>query len=163
MAGLTRTIVWLVIIVLATAAGYLAIEGWRDAILGAGVAFVVWIVASKMFERLARFRSGRVSLFDGALRRPEAAPERPADLAAVERVFGWRSYAPDEFDSKIRPVVRRLVEWRLLETAGVDLTSDPERAATLLGPRLREELIEGREGRADTGYIAELIDEVEAL
>ncbi|MGH2756100.1 MAG: hypothetical protein ACRDLB_16940 [Actinomycetota bacterium] len=163
MAGIARTLASVVIIVLATAAGYIAIGGWRDAILGGGVALIAWIVAAKMFERLTRFRSARVSLFDRALRKPETGPERPADLAAVERLFGWRSYAPDEFDSRIRPFLERLVERRLLERTGADLTSDPGRMAGLLGPRLRAALIDRDEVRADTGSLMALIDEVEAL
>jgi type IV secretory pathway TrbD component len=163
VAGMTRTIVSLTLVALATAGGYLAIEAWRDAIAGAGIALSLWIVASKVFQRIARFRPPRTSLFDSAMRSVEPRPDRPADLQAIERLFGWRTYAPDEFDGRIRPFIRRLVDSRLQDRAGVDLSSDFDRAVTLLGPNLRQLLVERREVHADTAQIASLIDEVEAL
>jgi hypothetical protein len=160
---MTRTIVSITLIGMATAAGYLAIKGWRDAILGAGIALVLWIVASRVFRRLGRFRPPRVSLFDRALHVPAMRPGRPADLEAVERVFGWRSYAPDEFEHRIKPFIRRLVERRLLDHRGIDLSADPERATAHLGPHLRGSLFEARETRAETRDIATLVDEVVAI
>lgn len=163
MAGMTRTIVVLVLIVVATAAGYLSIEGWRNAILGAGIAAVLWIVATRILKSLGRFRHPKISLFDRALRAPRSGPGRPADLEGVERLFGWRTYAPDEFNNRIRPFILRLVNRRLMDRRGVDTSTDPERAAVYMGPALRALLLERTEERSDTRRIAELIDEVEAL
>jgi hypothetical protein len=121
------------------------------------------MVASKTLRRMRRFRPPRVSLFDRALQTFAPAPERPADLAAIERAFGWKSYAPDEFDSRIRPVIQRLAERRLMDRRGIDLASDPKGAASYLGPHLRAVLVDRRETRVDTPQIATLIEEVEAL
>ena len=163
MAGLTRTIVILAIIASATAAGYFSIEGWRNAILGAGIAGAAWVVSSRLFRHLGRFRQPKASLFDRALHISDAGPDRPADLEAVERLFGWRTYAPDEFDKRIRPSILKLVERRLIDRHGIDPTTDPERARPHLGPELRALLIEREEMGADTRALAVLIDEVEAL
>lgn len=163
MAGLIRTIVIVGLVVIATAAGYLSIEAWRDAILGGGIAIILWIVASKVIASMGRFRAPRTSLFDRALQVQEAGPDRPADLASVERLFGWRNYAPDEFNSRIRPFISRLVDRRLSDKRGVELSNDPESAATYLGPNLRALLVDRVDAPADTARIAALIDEVEAL
>jgi hypothetical protein len=56
-----------------------------------------------------------------------------------------------------------LVDRRLQDRAGIDLASNPERAATYLGPHLRELLIERLDMRAETRDIAVLVDEVEAI
>ena len=163
MAGLTRTVLTLILIAFVTAAGYFSIEGWRDAILGAGIAAAAWIVSSRLFRHLARFKQPKASLFDRALNVPDASPGRPADLEAVERLFGWRSYAPDEFDKRIRPFVLRLVERRLVDRRGIDPTSDPERAREYLGPELQALLLDRADRGADTQRLTLLIDEVEAL
>jgi hypothetical protein len=163
VAGVTRNIVLLVIIAFVTAAGYFSIEGWRNAILGAGIAAATWVVSSRLFRHLGRFRQPRGSLFDRALHVSDEGPGRPADLEAVERLFGWRTYAPDEFDKRIRPSILRLVERRLMDRRGIDPTTDPERAREHLGPELQALLLERAETGADTQRLSSLIDEVEAI
>ena len=163
MAGMTRTIIYGVLIVFATAVSYLSIRGWRDAILGAGITLLAWLIASRTYERLRRFKPARVSLFDRALVVAEVQPSRPADLEATERLFGWRTYAPDEFDSRIRPFVQRLVARRLFDRHDVDLASEPERAARFLGPQLNEVLIEERQMPSNTEHLSLLVDEIEAI
>ena len=163
MAGLTETILTLVFVAFVTAAGYFSIEGWRNAILGAGIAAGAWIVSVRLFRHLGRFRPPKASLFDRALHVPDESPGRPADLEAVERLFGWRSYASDEFDKRIRPFVLRLADQRMMDRRGFGPTTDPERAREFLGPELQALLLERADMGADTRKLTALIDEVEAL
>lgn len=58
------------------------------------------------------------------------------DYRKVLDALSWAAVSPRHYDVVTRPVLQRLAAGRLAERHGVDLVTDPERAAALLGPEV---------------------------
>jgi hypothetical protein len=106
--------------------------------------------------------------FDEVLRVRTRDAERPPDLVALERLFGWPSFAPDEFDVRLRPVLARLAVSRLAATGRLDQDADPAAAHDLVPPELVGVVAPHygpRQPRADLGPedVARLVDLIERL
>jgi hypothetical protein len=94
----------------------------------------VLVVGGVILAGLARaFRRSRVpaSQFERALRRRERPPERPDQLARLERTVELAAASGFYVHSLLRPVVRRIVEARLVERQGAAL---PETLRDLVRP-----------------------------
>ena len=131
---------------------------------------VLALLAAVLLEIVARARrhAGRTgSLLDGPLDTPIPAQQRPSDLADLERALGWRTYEEREFDRRVRPVLKRLLLYRLRTRHGIDPSTDLRTTRRLLDPTLME-LIEPpaaspERSKRSTADISALMDRIEAL
>ncbi|HEX2236713.1 MAG TPA: hypothetical protein VHK89_10595, partial [Actinomycetota bacterium] len=117
--------------------------------------------------RLADARAAAPSSFTMVARAPSRVTDRPPDLEALERTFGWGSYSRQDFDHRIRPVLVRLAASRLRETHGIDLERDPDAARDEVPGALRW-LVEGGEPPArgpavTTDDLVAVVDEIERI
>ena len=105
--------------------------------------------------------------FERAMRRPERSPNRPEDLARLERALGWGVYEPADFEVRVRPLLRSLIAGRLADRRGIDLERQPGEAARALGPELWEIARPSGEtsvgANVDTAYISALVSRIEEL
>ena len=108
----------------------------------------------------AGLRAARPSPFEEARVLTRVTPARPPDLEALERTLGWGSYARRDFDHRVRPVLRRLLAFKLLAAHGLDPEVDPAGAQALLPDDLRW-LLETRGSDEDAGVI--VTEEIESL
>jgi hypothetical protein len=99
------------------------------------------------------------SVYEQALRRPVRGPVRPEDLRSAERAFGWRRYAPRDFDHLLRGTLKQITEHRLMESGRSRASADPELVA-LLGPEQAEELYDSPITTADLDRIVTRIEEL---
>ncbi|MDP9226427.1 MAG: hypothetical protein M3P18_21830 [Actinomycetota bacterium] len=138
---------------------------------------LIWKLALVGFFGLALLeilaRSRRLATADPQeLERPltqgVVALQRPPDLVAMESLVGWRTFEVQDFEHRIRPLLRRVAAARLLTHRGIDLTADPK-ALARLDPTLDEvlsDVIEDRSGLPkliDSAFIEALLDKLEAL
>jgi hypothetical protein len=131
---------------------------------------VLGLLAAVLLEIAARGRrySSRTrSLLDGPLETAPPAPQTPSDLADLERALGWRTYEQREFDHRVRPVLGRLLTYRIRARHGIDPATDPAAARRLLDPALMELIDPPPEtsgpGTRSTADIASLVDRIEEL
>jgi hypothetical protein len=76
---------------------------------------------------VAREMTGRgPSEFEQVLERPPGKSGRPPDLLRLERSLGWERYEARDFNVRVRPRLRALLEWRIKEVWGFDLDAQPE-------------------------------------
>ena len=163
-----RPITWIALlagtgIVISLSDPTVAPAAWAAVIL----VVLAWLGAG-IVGRLAAVRSERAGRFERALEVADRRMERPADLVRMERSLAWRTYSTTEFDIRVRPVLCRLADYKLLERHGVDLAREPDRAHDLLPERLRAFLTEERSAprpkdRIDAAEIALLVREIEAI
>lgn len=117
----------LALIALTTVLAQAAIKGWRAAIIAAGLSLGALVVGTRLLGRLRAMRLPGASPFDRATSRIAVPQTRPADLVAIERSFGWKSYDPEEFEQRIKPQLVRAHRLVVLERYSVVPGSDPER------------------------------------
>ena len=121
-------------------------------------AWAVLVLLSAGSETARRVRSLSDpwrSPFEEAMRVSSTGPERPADLRRLERTMGVRVFEPREFDVRVRPLLREVIEHRRKRSSS-DLSP---LLIALAGPRPSEEIFEGDIEIPD---IASALDEIEA-
>jgi hypothetical protein len=127
------------------------------------VELIVWAWALLVFLYAGSAAAHRVrsltdpwkSPFEEAMHVNAPRPERPADLRRLERTMGVRVFEPREFDVRVRPLLREVIEHRRARSSS-DL--GPLLIA-LAGPQPAEEIFEGDIEIPD---IASALDEIEA-
>jgi hypothetical protein len=140
---------------------------WR-ATIAVGAALALLAAASVgLGAWLARARAATPSPFASVARSSARRTDRPPDLEVLERTLGWGSYSRRDFDHRIRPLLVRLVAFKLQETRGIDLDRDPAAARAALPGSLRW-LVEGGDpparGRAvTTDDLVGMVDEIERI
>jgi hypothetical protein len=135
----------------------------------------VWLVAvlalalGVALDRLRHAMPHRRSGFDAAFVPAPPTFARPASLSRVEREVTLATGTAFDVHYRLRPMVRDLAAGLLLRR-GVDLDRSPERAETLLGPRLWELTRPDRpapEDRTAAGLrvadIARVVEDLEGL
>lgn len=126
------------------------------------VGLVVWVWALLAFlyagvavaRRVRSLSDPWSSSFEEAMRVSPARSERPTDLQRLERTIGVGVFEPREFDLRVRPLLRGLIEHRRARSSS-DLS--PYLGA-LAGPQPADEIFEGNIAISD---IATALDEIE--
>jgi len=140
---------------------------WRSTLAAAAALLLFTVVGSRVTAWAASRRARSSMPFEHTRRVAPARPERPPDLEALERTLSWRRYSSRDFDHRVRPLLRRLVRYKLLAARGIDLDAHPDAARALLPPRLTWATEDGPAGEPDevvtTARIARLLDDIEAL
>jgi hypothetical protein len=103
-------------------------------ILAAYVLLVAAIALAALL-RSAREESewAEASLFEHALRRPQAAPSRPPQLVRLEREITLGSANTANLETRLLPILREAAAARLAARHNVALERRPEAARRLLG------------------------------
>jgi hypothetical protein len=157
-----------VLIAVGATTASLVLPGWRSVFAGAAALLVFTAIAGRLLAELTALRVLRPGPFDEALERPARSPERPPDLVRLERTLSWRVYSRRDFDHRVRPVLKRLVDYKLRSGHGIALERQPELAREKLPGGLRTLIDEPRAGEfeggvVDTDTVARLVDEIERL
>ena len=135
----------------------------RAAIAAAASLVIVALVAAQVIAWSGSLRATAPSAYERALKRPNELPERPPDLEELERALGWGSYSRRDFDHRVKPVLERLVSYKLMSAGGAEAHRpagegllEPERDASGTARGSQEPWI-------DTPALARLLDRIEAL
>lgn len=127
------------------------------------VELIVWAWALLVFLYAGNAAARRVwslsdpwkSPFEEAMDVNTPHPERPADLRRLERTIGVRVFEPREFDVRVRPLLREVIEHRRARRSS---ELSPLLIA-LAGPQPAEEIFGGDIEISD---IASTLDDIEA-
>ena len=127
------------------------------------VEMIVWAWALVVFLHAGNAAARRVrslsdpwkSPFEEAMRVNTPRPERPADLRRLERTMGVRVFEPREFDVRVRPLLKELIEHRRARRSA-DLSP---LLNALVGPEPADVIFEANIQVPD---IASVLDELEA-
>jgi hypothetical protein len=142
---------------------WLSWPGGRTAVVAGALCalFVVGLV--RLGAEAAAMRPAGESEFDEAMKPLRSARPPPEDLKRAERVFGWRRYSPEDFEHRIRPLLRHLIRVRVLARGSSDPTRDPTAAESL--PRSLREITHGPapETALDNSRLELIVEEIEAL
>ncbi|CAN5569405.1 hypothetical protein BH24ACT26_BH24ACT26_10890 [soil metagenome] len=109
---------------------------WRPVIAASAALLVFLVGTNHVAAQIASFRSARPSVFDQALAPPSGGPQRPPDLESLERMLGWKTYSRRDFDHRVRPVLYRLLAYRLSAARGINLETQRDAAAQALPAEL---------------------------
>ena len=121
-----------------------------------GWALLVLLFASSAAARRVRSLSDPwKSPFEEAMGVNAPRPGRPADLRRLERTMGVRIFEPREFDVRVRPLLREMIEHRRTRSSA-ELSAF---LTALAGPQPAEEIFEGDIEIPD---IASALDEIDA-
>ena len=74
--------------------------------------------------------------FETELRQPAAVPTEIASLRAVDNTVRLGSASAFGLELRLKPLLRELARWRLLQNRGVDLDASPDAARRILGEPL---------------------------
>jgi hypothetical protein len=159
------------LVVAAVVTGSVALPEWRASILTGGALLLFVLFAEELVGELSSLRAARSGVFEQALKASSYPPERPPDLIRLERLLGWKTYSPTDIDHRIRPVLRRLVAYKLRARHGIDLERRPDIALRVLPPDLywlvspstAGEAIAGADEVVTTAHIARVVDAIEEL
>lgn len=100
-------------IALVAGCGSLLAPGWvREIWTAAGMLGTATIVL-EILAALSGLKRRSPSVFEEALHLSGGLAPRPADLEALERALGWRTYSGAEYDHRVRPILRRSAIQRL--------------------------------------------------
>jgi hypothetical protein len=143
----------------------LVLPAWRAAIATVSVLALFAVTAIETVWALSSGTRGRRDFTEIRPRVHEL--QRPPDLESLERTFGWKTYSRRDFDHRVRPLLVRLIEHRLIASRGITLAKQPLEARAALPEELRA-LIDGAtpSSAADpvtTARIARLLDAIEAI
>ncbi|MFN2490404.1 MAG: hypothetical protein ABR529_11840 [Actinomycetota bacterium] len=164
ISGVVRTSATLVALALLAS---LAAPGWRSSIAAVTAVLLFAVVARRLAARVAAARTASPSLFDDVSAPARRHAARPPDLEALERTLGWGSYSERDYTHGLRPVLRRMIAYKLLVSTGVDLHGQPDAARAALPESLAwivaDKGTAGAPGPIDTQLIAYLVGEIERL
>lgn len=141
---------------------------WRSVIVAVSVMAGFVALAARTTGTLAAFAPHRPGPFDRALESPRGRPGRPSDLEAIERAVGWRKYSRRDFELRVRPLLRRLIAYKLSATRRIDVGREPEAARRALPADLHWVMDDNWTPRdpelaVDTSDIADVVDAIDAL
>lgn len=131
-------------------AGALLAPGWVREISTIATFAAVAAIVGEILVGFGDAKRRSPSIFEEALRTRPPTRARPADLEALERAFGWRTYSGPEYDHRVRPILRYFAVRRL----GTNQPS--ERLARLVGEHQTSESVRTQE-------IAYTVSEIEGL
>jgi hypothetical protein len=98
-------------------------------LLYVGGVVLLTLVAATSSVAGSEFRSE----FDAALHAPPARPERPRELARLEREVYLAESSAFYLHYRLRPTLRVIAAQRLRDTRGIDLDGQPDAARDALG------------------------------
>ena len=153
-----RASLW--IAVLAAVAGLL-LPFARASIVAGAALLVVALVAGQTIAWAGALRSPETSQYARALERHEEPTERPEDLEALERTLGWKWYSQRDFEHRVKPLLERLLVYKLMSSRGLERPGLGERLE-LPEPLALDEPSRSAERWADTTSIGRLLDRIES-
>ena len=139
-----------IVIALVAGGSLLLAPGFRREIWAASALAVATVFLTHVIALIAAGKMGERSAYEEALAVPTRPVERPADLQALERAFGWRIYSGAEYDHRLRPVLKRAARSRL------GVSNPPPAIADLLSDRPTSDSVR-------TAQIAGTVSEIEGL
>ena len=110
----------------------------RIAVLVVGIA-----IAALYLRRSGPATRSTPERFEEELRRPVEEPPLVPGIRAVEMAVRLSTASGQDFEVRMKPMLRDLAAWRLLGNRGVDIDARPEAAGKLLGEPLAR-LIDNR-------------------
>ena len=153
-----RAALW--IAVLAGIAGAL-LPFARGSIAAGAALMLVALVAGQVAVWSGSMRATGPSIYELARKRLGEPPERPEDLEQLERTLGWRVYSKRDFDHRVRPLLERLLTYKVLASRG----APPADAGNEIDELLRTDADATRSqpegGRVATADLARLIGYIE--
>jgi hypothetical protein len=124
----------------------------RATIVQVSALVLLAIAMSELAARALPRRKDKRWLLDGSLREDITGAHRPNDLVELENAFGWGSYGPRDFTTRVRPLLRELTTYRL----GTERPVPPALLAVMDDDAEIPE-------RLTTRDIDRLVDEIEGL
>lgn len=103
----------------------------RLAILALGI-----VAAWPLARRSAAVTRSTPERFETELRQPAAVATEIASLRAVDNTVRLGSASAFGLELRLKPLLRELARWRLLQNRGVDLDASPEAARRIMGEPL---------------------------
>jgi hypothetical protein len=111
----------------------------RQRLLDGYVLFVGSLLILGLVRATSRAgRSGDASLYERALRRQGRRPERPRELAKLEREVALAAGSSFDVHFRLRPVLREVAAHRLATRRGADLDTGSAEVRDALGEELWE-------------------------
>lgn len=110
----------------------------RQRLLDGYVLFVGSLVMLGLVRATSRAGTTEASLYERALRRRERRPERPQELARLEREVALAAGSSFDVHFRLRPVLREIAAHRLATRRGADLDSGSAEVRARLGEELWE-------------------------
>lgn len=168
MTRRSRVVILASLLAAAGIAGVIALPPWRTSVVAASALLAFLLGGIELAA--ASSRQEKESPFDRALAEGSERPDRPRELQRFERVLGWPSHSPRDFDAWVRPMLRSLLKDRLLARRGIDIETNPAAARTvlppelhaLIGPHVRQSApADGRD--VDSATVGRLLDGIEGI
>ena len=155
-----RTAIW--IGVLAGVTGAL-LPFARGAIAAGAALLLVTLVATQVSVWLGSLRVTSPSAYELARTHIQEPPERPEDLEQLERILGWRVYSRRDFDHRVKPLLERLLTYRLRASGRVLQTDVGDEIDALLSAEMGPPATPGHpdERRFATTDLARIIGHIE--
>lgn len=144
----------LILLSIVTVVLALTFPDWVQLIVWAWALLVFLHAGNAALRRVRSLSDPWKSPFEEAMRVNTPPPERPADLRRLERTMGVRVFEPREFDVRVRPMLRELIEHRRARRSS-ELSS---LLNALAGPEPADEIFESNIQVPD---IASVLDELE--
>ena len=108
----------------------------RVAILRIGVLVVGTTIAALYLRRSAPVTRSTPERFEAELDSAVGTPPGVPGIRAVEMAVRLSTASAQDFEVRLKPMLRDLAGWRLLGNRGVDLDAKPEAARRILGEPL---------------------------
>ena len=146
----------------------LFLPAWRSLIATSALLLLFAVTALRIATSLSAARPEHPTPFELMSQTRVHRPERPPDLEGLERVLGWKTYSTRDFEHRVRPLLRRLVAYKLLAVHGIRLEDHREAARAVLSDDLNR-AIDGPpvspapDSAVTTDTIARLLDDIEAI
>lgn len=139
-----------ILIAIVAGGSLLLAPGWGREIWAVSALAVAAVLVVQIIGLLAADKTKDRSAYEDALMAPPRSIERPADLQALERAFGWRVYSGAEYDHRIRPTLRRVTRSRL------GVSDVPQELSDLMSDRPTSDSVR-------TAQIAATVSQIEGL
>jgi hypothetical protein len=169
MSPVTRLALRCTVVLAIASAAALVFPAFAGAVAGVAALVVFVLFGAHVTVGLTSGRGPRRRVFEAALAPVQHSVRRPPDLERLERLLGWRNYSGRDFDQRLRPLLQRLITYKLRARHGVDAARDPAAARALLPENLEWVLDEPKayDSRGDavfsTAAISSMIDAIERL
>lgn len=108
----------------------------RDAVPRAVTMIVGIAIAAMALRRSAGATHSSAEQFESELRRPAEATHPVPGLRSAEMAVRLSTANAQDFELRLKPMLRELAGWLLLRNRGVDIDAQPAAAARLLGEPL---------------------------
>lgn len=108
----------------------------RNGVVRVAVPVIGIAVAALYLRRSGPATASKPERFEAELRRTSEPPPGVPGIRAVEMAVRLSTANAQDFDVRLRPMLRDLARWRLLGNRGVDMDVKPDAARRILGEPL---------------------------